>query len=130
MRKFKQKNIYYFFNYYIITEFENNNKNGLRAGHFYSIIDDVGILGSDARTSSAISTVFLQPPLYLLQSHSWFGYSNLLQRTNAADTSANKFFQGVYATIGEQWIDVLATTVSDEHRYINREKLTTCEIKF
>lgn len=80
------------FNYYTITEFENNNKNGLRAGHFYSVADDVGILGSDARASGAISTVFLQPPLHLLESHSWSGYSDLLQRTNAADTPAHKFF--------------------------------------
>lgn len=80
------------FNYYTITEFENNNKNGLRAGHFYSVADDVGILGSDARASGAISTVFLQPPLHLLESHSWSGYSDLLQCTNAADTPAHKFF--------------------------------------
>lgn len=76
----------------------------------------MGVLGSDARASGPISTVFLQPSLHLFESHPGFGYRHLLQRADAADTSAHKFLQSVHAAVGEQRTDVSSATISYEHR--------------
>ena len=77
----------------------------------------MGYDGPDARAARAIPAVFLQPPLHLLESHPRSRHSHLLQRPDAADTSADQLLEGVHAATGEQRTDVPAAAISHEHRY-------------
>lgn len=101
----------------VITEFDDDGEGGLYSDDFDPLADAMGVSSSNARVARSVPAVFLQPSLYLFESHSRSRHSHLLQRADATDSSADQFLQGVHATVGEQWTDVLAAAVSHEHRY-------------